>query len=240
MKNKSKFLKSYRRRLIFRIIIFIIMIGIYIFYPNTYKVAKGLNFIKMFSPLHIIWLIWMIDMILQLCKVPKYWPLGSQKYLKHRYLPSLKEIDKKTVKEHMKKMTKDIIPIAITWLLLITIIGSLYLTDIITYQVVILCSTAFYVCDIICVIGWCPFKTFFMHNKCCTTCRIFNWDHAMMFTPLIVIPGIWTYSLVIMSLIILTIWEIACAIHPERFLEKTNCALRCKNCKDRLCGKQAI
>lgn len=237
MKNKSKFLKSYRRRLIFRIIIFIIMIGIYIFYPNTYKVAKGLNFIKIFSPLHIIWLIWMIDMILQLCKVPKYWPLGSQKYLKHRYLPSLKEIDKKVVKEHMKKMTKDIIPIAITWLLLITIIGALYITDIITYQVVILCSTAFYVCDIICVIGWCPFKTFFMHNKCCTTCRIFNWDHAMMFTPLIVIPGIWTYSLVIISLIILTIWEIACAIHPERFLEKTNCALRCKNCKDRLCGK---
>ena len=240
MKNKSKFRKSYRRRLIFRIIIFIIMIGIYIFYPNTYKVAKGLNFIKMFSPLHIIWLIWMIDMILQLCKVPKYWPLGSQKYLKHRYLPSLKEIDKKTVKEHMKRMTKDIIPIAITWLLLITIIGALYLTNIISYQIVILCSVAFYVCDIICVIGWCPFKTFFMHNKCCTTCRIFNWDHAMMFTPLIVIPGIWTYSLVIMSLIILTIWEIACAIHPERFLEKTNCALRCKNCKDRLCGKQAI
>lgn len=240
MKNKSKFLKSYRRRLIFRIIIFIIMIGIYIFYPNTYKVAKGLNFIKMFSPLHIIWLIWMIDMILQLCKVPKYWPLGSQKYLKHRYLPSLKEIDKKVVKEHMKKMTKDIIPIAITWLIVIAIIAALYITNIITYQVVILCSTAFYVCDIICVIGWCPFKTFFMHNKCCTTCRIFNWDHAMMFTPLIVIPGIWTYSLVIMSLIILTIWEIACAIHPERFLEKTNCALRCKNCKDRLCGKQAI
>lgn len=31
-------------------------------------------------------------MILQLCKVPKYWPLGSQKYLKRRYIPNIKEV----------------------------------------------------------------------------------------------------------------------------------------------------
>ena len=106
------------------------------------------------------------------------------------------------------------------------------------YQIVVLISTSFYVCDIICVIGWCPFKTFLMHNKCCTTCRIFNWDHAMMFSPLIVIPGIWTYTLFGLSLIVLTIWEITCTIYPERFNELSNCALRCENCKDRLCGKK--
>ena len=77
-----------------------------------------------------------------------------------------------------------------------------------------------------------------MHNKCCTTCRIFNWDHAMMYLPLIVIPGFWTYSLVFMALLILVVWEVVCANHPERFFEKTNCALRCQNCKDKLCGKQ--
>ena len=237
MKNKSKFRKSYIKRLIFRIIVFIIMICIYIFYPNTFKVAKGLNFIKEFSPLHIIWLIWIVDMILQLCKVPKYWPLGSQKYWGHRYLPNLKEIDKKIVKLHMKEMTKGSTSVAIFWIILITFISTLYLTHLISYQVVILISVAFYVCDIICVVGWCPFKTFFMHNKCCTTCRIFNWDHAMMFTPLIVIPGIWTYSLITMAIIILIVWEVACALYPERFMEKTNCALQCHNCKDRLCGK---
>ena len=76
-----------------------------------------------------------------------------------------------------------------------------------------------------------------MHNKCCTTCRIFNWDHAMMFSPLIVIPSAWTYSLVLTSFVILIVWEYTCIMHPERFLEKTNCALRCHNCKDKLCGK---
>ena len=76
-----------------------------------------------------------------------------------------------------------------------------------------------------------------MHNKCCTTCRIFNWDHAMMFSSLIAIPGLWTYSLLFMSFSILIVWEIACSVYPERFLEKTNCALRCSNCNDKLCGK---
>ncbi len=237
MNKISKFRKIYNNRLIARIIILLITIGLYIYYPETFKVVKDLNFIKMFSPLHILWFIWMLDMILQLTKAPKYWPLGSQKFFAHRYLPSLKKIDKEFIKEHMKKLTEGSTAVAITWIIFITIIDTLYLIGLFPYQVLVIISTVFYVCDIICIIGWCPFKQFFMHNKCCTTCRIFNWDHAMMFSPLIVLPGIWTYSLVIMSFIVLIIWEIACANYPERFTEMTNCALRCKNCKDKLCGK---
>lgn len=236
--NKSKFRKIYIRRLIMRIILFFIMIGLYIWYPNSFEVAKGFNFIKSFSPLHIIWIIWMIDMVLKLCRVPKYWPLGSQKVFGDRFLPDLKEkLNIKRIKEDIKKINKDIIVVAILWILVCGILDALYLFGVFNYQILILISTFFYVCDIICIVGWCPFKTFFMHNKCCTTCRIFNWDHAMMYLPLIVIPGVWTYSLVLMAFLILLVWEIACANHPERFFEKTNCALRCHNCKDRLCGK---
>ena len=236
--NKSKFRRIYMRRLFVRIILFIVMIGIYIWYPNLYEVAKGFNFFRSLSPLHIIWIIWMIDMILKLCKVPEYWPLGSQKVWEYRFLPDLKEmLNIKKLKEDIKKINKAIIYVAILWIIVCGIIDTLYLLDIMSYQIVIIISTFFYVCDIICIVGWCPFKTLFMHNKCCTTCRIFNWDHAMMFTPLIIIPGIWTYSLVIMSIIIVIVWEYNCFRHPERFLEKTNCALRCHNCNDKLCGK---
>lgn len=237
MKEKSYFRKTYIKRLFIRILILLIVIGLYSKVPNTFEVAKGLNFFKQFSPLHIIWFIWIMDIILQLCKVPKYWPLGSQKVWKHRFLSEIKGFDLEVAKKHMKKMTKDIIVIAVVWILLTTIIDVLYLTNIISYQIVIIISTIFYVCDVICIIGWCPFKTFFMHNKCCTTCRIFNWDHAMMFLPLIAIPGFWTYTLVFTSLIIVLIWELTCQMHPERFHEETNTALRCKNCKDKLCGK---
>ena len=240
MKKKSKFRKVYIKRLIIRIVIFIITIGIYIWNPKAFSVAKGWNFIKAFSPLHILWLIWMVDMILQLCKVPKYWPLGSQKYWAHRYLPNIKIINKNTLKKHMKELNNGSIAVAIVWILFVSIIDILYITNTISYQIVILISTAFYACDVICIVVWCPFRVIFMHNKCCTTCRIFNWDHIMMFSPLIVIPGIWTYSLLFMALLILSVWEIACVIHPERFLEKTNCALRCNNCTDKLCGKNIV
>lgn len=237
MKNQSKFRKKYIKRLISRIVILIITISIYLCNPNTFIVTKGLNFLKSLTPLHLLWLIWMIDMILQLCKVPKYWPLGSQKYWGYRYLPDIKKLNKKVIKKQMEELNNGSIAVAIVWILFVAIIDILYLTNIIPYQIVILISTAFYVCDLICVVVWCPFRVIFMHNKCCTTCRIFNWDHAMMFLPLIVIPGLWTYSLIFMSILILIVWEIACALHPERFLEKTNCALRCSNCNDRLCGK---
>ncbi len=238
MKELSKFRKSYIARLVIRSLILIITILLYIFKPEYFEVAKGFNFIKNFSPLHILWLIWMIDMILQLCKVPKYWPLGSQKYWANRFIPDLKEIDLKQLKKRMKEMSKDVIPVAITWLIITGIIDGLYLFKIIPYEMVAIASTVFYVCDVICVIIWCPFRHFFMHNKCCTTCRIFNWDHAMMFLPLVVIPGLWTYSLVLTSWLILIVWETICFNHPERFYEETNCALRCQNCKDKLCGKK--
>lgn len=237
MRKKSKFRKIYINRLIFRIILFLISIGVFIWYPSSFDVAKGLGFVKSFSFLHILWIIWMIDMILQLCKVPKYWPLGSQKFWAHRFLPDKKIFDKKVIKKHMDELTNGSISVAIVWVLLLAIIYILYFTKTISFQIVILISVAFYVCDIICILFWCPFKTFFMHNKCCTTCRIFNWDHAMMFSPLIVIPGLWTYSLLFMSFLVLIIWEIVCFLYPERFLEKTNCALRCHNCRDKLCGK---
>lgn len=238
MKKKSKFRKLYIRRLIVRSIILITIIIIYIIKPNSFEVAKGLNFFKEISPLHILWIIWMIDMILQLCKVPKYWPLGSQKYWASRFMPDKNKIDEKYIKEYMKELTKDSNIVAIIWIIILSVIYTLYLTKLISYQIVIICSVFFYVCDIICVVVWCPFKKYIMHNKCCTTCRIFNWDHAMMFTPLLIIPGIWTYSLVLSAFIILIVWEITFMLHPERFSEKTNCALRCQNCTDKLCGKK--
>lgn len=237
MKNKSKFRKLYIKRLIIRIIIFIGVLVLYIFKPNSFNVVKGLNFIKEFSILHILWLIWIIEMVLKLCNIPSFWPLGSQKVFFKRFIPDKKLIDKDLIKNLMKELNRDSITVAIVWTIFVLIIDSLYLFHIVPYQIIVLFSVAFYVCDVICIVAWCPFRVLIMRNKCCTTCRIFNWDHSMMFLPLIVIPGLYTYSLIIMAFIVLIVWEVSCASHPERFMEKTNCALRCQNCKDKLCGK---
>ena len=216
---------------------FLFVICLYFFYPQTFSVVKDYNFFKEFSPLHIIWLIWMFDMLLQLINFTNYWPLGSQKIMKHRYIKPVNMIDKKEIKKIMKSLNKGSLLVAIIWLSVATIVDILYLSHLISFEIVIIISTFFYLCDVICIVVWCPFRNLLMHNKCCTTCRIYNWDHAMMFIPLIVIPGIFTYSFLFTSLIILLVWELSVLKHPERFIEKTNDALKCKNCKDKLCGK---
>lgn len=75
-----------------------------------------------------------------------------------------------------------------------------------------------------------------MKNKCCSTCRMYNWDYAMMFTPLFFIRKPYSWSLLALSVALLIRWEITFYLHPERFSEKTNDYLQCKNCTEKLCA----
>ena len=125
--------------------------------------------------------------------------------------------------------------VIVSWLSLNAIIGLLYYVDIIDKGILILISLAYGVCDMICILFFCPFQTWIMRNRCCTTCRIYNWDFAMMFTPLIFIPELYTWSLLGLSLLLLLRWEITLKFHPERFSDKTNQYIQCKNCTEKLC-----
>ena len=99
----------------------------------------------------------------------------------------------------------------------------------------VLLSIFYSVCDMICILFFCPFQTWMMKNKCCSTCRIYNWDYIMMFTPLLVVDNPYAKCLVGLSLLLLIRWELNYFMHPERFYEETNCALSCANCKEKLC-----
>lgn len=57
----------------------------------------------------------------------------------------------------------------------------------------------------------------------------------MIVTPLVFIPNVFTWALVLVSLLLLIHWEMVYKIHPERFAENTNKNLRCANCKEKLC-----
>jgi len=122
----------------------------------------------------------------------------------------------------------------IIWVLLVAAIGALRLLGIIDKPTVFLISVLFYVCDLICVLVWCPFRLI-MKNKCCTTCRIFNWDHFMMFSPLVFVGGFFALSLFVLSLFAWLVWEISIMLYPERFCEATNASLKCSECTDKLC-----
>ena len=229
----SKIRKQYFIRLFLRIIIFIVCL-IMCYKPKFYDILNGYNFFKEFHILHLLWLIWIYDIFLQIIPIKNKVALGSQKLFANRYQPNREKINYKTLKKYLKNTTVSAYKVFIIWLLLIMIIGALYYLKIINKTWLFMISVFFYVCDLICVLIWCPFRLI-MKNKCCTTCRIFNWDHLMMFSPLIFCGGFYAISLNIMAFIAWLVWELSILIYPERFSEITNIALRCSNCTDKLC-----
>ena len=88
----------------------------------------------------------------------------------------------------------------------------------------------------ICILFFCPFQSWFLRNKCCSTCRIYNWDYAMMFTPLFFVRRLYTWSLLFLSVALLARWEITFYKYPERFSEATNGYLSCSRCTEKLCA----
>ena len=230
----SKIRKAYFARLFARITIFIASILIFIFKPDEFNVLFGFGFIKEFSIFHLLWVVWVIDMLYQLIPVKDQIPLGSQKLFKQRFKPIRDKINHKALKEYVVSTTKSAYKVFIIWAALIAVLGVLYYHKIISAQILFLISIAFYVCDLICVLIWCPFRLI-MKNRCCTTCRIFNWDHLMMFTPMVFILGVFSISLLLLAFSVWLVWELYVLIYPERFWEHSNEALQCSQCTDKLC-----
>lgn len=125
--------------------------------------------------------------------------------------------------------------VMLVWVLLNGAIGMLYLYGILKVADMFLITTFFFLCDYICILFYCPFQSLIMHNKCCVNCRIYDWGHFMMFTPMLFVKHFFSWTLFWMALVVLIRWEIVYARHPERFWQGSNRNLRCSNCKDKSC-----
>ncbi|MBP0962729.1 MAG: hypothetical protein J6Q99_00310 [Oscillospiraceae bacterium] len=177
----------------------------------------------------VIWIAYAVEMVL------RFFPsgmesMGCQKQFRRNYRTKLAEGEK--VRLNSAKTT---FMVAASWIGLNGIIGILYFTHVIDEGVLLLISLFYGACDMICILFFCPFQTWMMKNKCCGTCRIYNWDYAMMFTPLVFIPNGYTLSLVALSVLLLVRWELAVWRHPEYFCEASNDSLSCANCSEKLC-----
>ena len=128
-----------------------------------------------------------------------------------------------------------VILIVLVWIVFNGAFGALYMAGVFDDGIMLLLCSAYSVCDMICILFFCPFQSWFMKNKCCGTCRIYNWDYAMMFTPLFFVRSPYTWSLLALSVALLVRWEITFFRHPERFSENTNDYLKCQNCTEKLC-----
>lgn len=225
----------YLSRFLGRCMIFLSCFVMYFDFAAEFAVLQGRAFFQKFSVLHLLWLVWMGDMLAQIFPVGKNIALGSLKLFRSRFRPLLTQLEPKRLRAYILRTSRDAYVILLLWVALIVGLGLLRLRGLLNDAALFLISVAFYVCDLICVLFWCPFRVFIMKNRCCTTCRIFNWDHLMMFTPMVYIRGFYSWSLIAMSALVFLVWECSIYLHPERFWECTNRSLQCAECTDKLC-----
>ena len=230
----SKTRKIYFLRLAGRIAAFALGLLLLFLSPEQFSVIEGIGFFSRFSWLHLMWAVWIADMIIQLIPVRAYISIGSQKQFLAFFRPMMQKFNYQNLKNHIIRTTKAAYKVFIIWTAVTVVIGALHLFGVIGTNVVFMICMFFYVADLICVLIWCPFRLI-MKNRCCTTCRIFNWDHLMMFSPFFFIRGFYTQSLLLPAIAVWLVWELCVMMYPERFWETTNSALRCSECTDKLC-----
>jgi len=174
-----------------------------------------------------LWAVFMVEMILRFFPSRLESP-GCQKQFAGNYQPT----GRTDVLLHDNSAA---VMVMLIWISFNLIIGALYLNQVIDQGILLLVCMAYSICDMICILFFCPFQTWFLRNKCCCSCRIYNWDYAMMFTPLFFVGGWFAWSLLAAAVALLFRWEITVWRYPERFSENTNAYLNCANCTERLC-----
>ena len=230
----SKIRRNYFFRLFFRIAALLFCAFLCVRKPEEFEILEQLNFFRKFSVLHILWLLWVLDMLQQIIPIKNKLPLGSMKLFANRFRPILEKINTQALRDYVVSTTKSAYKVFLIWCALTLALGLLYWLGYVGKTFLFMCCVFFYVCDLICVLIWCPFRLI-MKNRCCTTCRIFNWDHLMMFSPMIFVGGFFALSLFLLAFLAWLIWELCIMMYPERFWDRSNAALKCSECTDKLC-----
>ncbi len=226
--------KRYFFRLIFRAIIFLLVLAAYIFNRSLLWNAIHQPIYEGFSIMHVLWFILIIGLIRHL--LPDY--KISMSGLKRResyYTEPPEGYDRADLLEHIQKMNIGAWKVMLVWLTLNGIIAVLYLIGILKDEELLLITIFYYLSDTVCMVIFCPFQKYIMKNRCCVDCRIFDWGHFMMYTPMLFIKSFFSWSLFFVACVILIRWEITYSRHPERFWEGSNETIKCKNCHDKLC-----
>ena len=226
--------KRYIGRLVARCIVLMLCTILWIADPAEFAILEGMNFFRSLSSLHLLWVVWVMDMVQQIIPLKNQVPLGSQKLFANRFRPIREKINYEALRSYIVTTTKAAYKVFLLWWLLILLIGVLHVYGVVNKTGLFLISVVFYVCDLICVLIWCPFRLL-MKTRCCTTCRIFNWDHLMMFSPMLFMGGFYGISLLVLAILAWLVWELCIMMYPERFWDQSNLALKCSECTDKLC-----
>ncbi|MBR6789395.1 MAG: hypothetical protein IKM31_00850 [Oscillospiraceae bacterium] len=214
-------------KLVFRSVLFLAALGLYLNHRVSGTGTAFGGYEKEPAVLTVIWLVFAVEMVFRFFP-SKIESMGCQKQFARNYAAAGEPFREGAV-------NRGVLTTLLVWIALNGAIAGLYFGGIIDKGILLLISLFYSVCDLICILFFCPFQTWFMKNRCCVTCRIYNWDFAMMFTPLIFVDNGYARTLILLALALLVRWELAYRLHPERFAEVSNRSLSCAMCEEKLC-----
>lgn len=230
---KTNMMDRYLVKFAIRIVVFIAVLILYLTDKDLmYRLIMQPVYMGI-TPMHLLWLLFMGMMILHIFPMEKV-SMALLKTEKKSFVPQedYSEIELlRFVQDQNARAWK----VMLIWLSFNAVFGMLYLFDIIGVEDLLMLTVFYFLCDYICILIFCPFQTFIMKNKCCVNCRIYDWGHFMMFTPMLFIRDFFSWSLFFISCVVLIKWEIIYAKHPERFYSGSNKKLQCAHCKDKTC-----
>lgn len=230
---KTEMLKTYMGGFFVRVCVFLAGLIVYILQKPFLESLIRQPIRMGITPIHVLWFMWMVIMLSHIFPKEKMtMALRKQHLEKYEEVEGYSELELlRFVQDANIKAWK----VLLIWLFFNAIFGALYLIGILDNTDLIMLSVFYFLCDYICILFYCPFQSEIMKNKCCVNCRIFEWGHFMMFTPMLFIKNFFSWSLFFTSCVVLLKWEIVYAKHPERFWRGSNKNLKCEHCKDRLC-----
>ncbi len=226
-------MRRYLMRLFFRLMVFLTVFFFYITDKAHIWSILTTTFLPGISPLRVLWLIFMVIMVQHL--FPDETRSMALRKQERQYFQQEKEYSQLELHRFVQRQNIRAWRVMLIWLSANAVFGTLYLFHILDAADLMMLTVFFFLCDYICILFFCPFQSFVMKNRCCINCRIYDWGHFMMFTPMLFIPNFFSWSLFFTSVVVLIHWEIRYAKYPERFWYGSNKVLQCANCQDKTC-----
>ena len=221
--------RRYRLKFCFRLAVFLLILALRLRQPELLDFRTAAPF----SPTGALWLCMLVSMLAQLSPKSRL-TAGCMKQYPNRFDP-VPGYDPDALQRAIRRQNRGALRVLAVWLVLNLGFGAGYHLGLLTIpDLVFLCALC-YLCDLICVLFFCPFQFFLMRNRCCVNCRIFAWGSWMMAAPLMLVPHPYAQSLFWTGVLVLIVWELHVYRHPERFWSGSNRTLQCAHCQEHLC-----
>ena len=189
---QTMMMKRYIVKLWIRIFIFLFVACLYLSDRQSLETFIYQPFYLGITPLHVLWVVFMSMMLTHLFpKEPFTMALLKSEKNKYEEVPNYSKLE---LLEFIQDQNIKAWKVMLVWLIGNGIVGLLYSFDIIGKAELIFLSVFYFLCDYICILFYCPFQSHIMKNKCCVNCRIYDWGHFMMFTPLVFIKSFYSLS----------------------------------------------